>query len=204
MTLKFQFEAINFPVDYLPLIIRNGRYAGLIMSLIFPLTGLMYYLERSLLKIPLFIYSSLYFTLGVGSVTIYIMAVRYRLDTIITVLKLCLHRRSIGKFLLVKEVSQNDDIPILRALADIYSDLIHICEEINVCFGFQLMVSYGLIFFYTLFTSFSAYTDLINEGFLTPITLTSATFCLYFNFFLTNVVLTCSMVENRVRFKYLE
>lgn len=166
------------------------------MNMIFPLTCFMYYFDRSLLKIPMYLYGGIYFTLGVGSVSVYTLAIKYRLDSLTVVLKRFLKPKGNVKFI---QVLKMNDVDVISALADIYNDLMDMCDEINVCFGYQLMISFGLVFFYTLFTTFSAYTDLVNEGFLAPTTISSACFCIYCNFFLSLVIMTCSMVENLVR-----
>lgn len=198
--LFFQFSKIDFPVNYIKRIKRNAAAAGSVILMIIPLTAFVYIIDKHILKIPLYLYGSLYFDLGVGSVAIYVMGVWYRLTSITKVLKLRLHRKVPRKILLVQETKNCDDVEILRTLTDIYSDLMDACNEINACFGFQLMISFGLIFLFTLFTSFSAYTDIVDEGFLTHVSISSIIFCVYFNFFLSIVIYTCSITEHEVKF----
>lgn len=161
----------------------------------------MYFFERSILKVPLFIYSSLYFCLSVGSITVYIMGVYLRINSIADFLKLRLLLKSLlfrGNMLVIKSKDQQDDVEVISTLMDIYNDILDTCDEINICFGFQLMIAFGIIFFYTLFTTFTAYTDLINDGCLTPSTICSTIFCIYFNLALASIIFYCILMESSV------
>lgn len=194
-----QFKKIDYDVDYTIMLKRNARTAGSLISLIFPLTALVYFTQGSIIRVPLYFYASLYFSLSVGSVTVYVVGIYFRLVSMRNVLKLKLNNFSYGRILFIDAFHRHEDVDVYGTLADIYSDLIEICDEINSCFGFQLMLSFGLVFFYSLFTSFSIYTDFVDEGRLSANTISSALFCAYFNFFLTVVILTCNLTEREVR-----
>lgn len=193
-----QFKKIRFPVDYLQSVKWNIIIVVLVLSLILPLTGTLHAIEGSLLKVPLYGYASLYFALSVGSVTAYITGVGVRLESINKVLKIGLKTKASQKLLFIEAFETHKKVEIYGTLAEIYSDLMDVCDEINMCFGFQLMISFGLIFFYTLFMSFSAYTDLISGGRLTPVSISSILFCVYFNIILSSVIFICNTIEVEV------
>lgn len=201
--IKFQLKSIDYPVNYIKLVRRNAKIAVALISLIVPLIIMMYFLEGSALKVPLYIYSNLYLTLSMGSVTVYVTAVFLRLCSVSEVLSLKLKKESKRNFIQVASIDKRDDLEVIRTLSDIYGDLMDVCDETSVCFGFQLMISFGLIFFYTLFTSFTAFTDYLQEGFLIPVTISSIAFCIYDNFFLTVVIFICSLVEKEVKLSQL-
>lgn len=160
---------------------------------------MVYFTENSILKVPLYVYGALYFSLSVGSISIYVLSIYFRLFSIKQVLQLKLNNFSFGRILFVDAFNSRDDPDVYGALAEIYCDLMDINDEINICVGFQLMIAFGLVFFYSLFTSFSIYTDFVDEGRLSAITIASTSFCAYFNFFLTVVILTCNMAEQEVK-----
>lgn len=167
------------------------------------MTAMVYITENSFLKIPLYLYGGIYFCLSVGSITVYVLGVYFRLVTMNEILTLKLKNFSFGRILFVDSFNKRQDADVYGALTNIYSEIIDQCDEINVCFGFQLMLAFGLIFCYSLFTSFTVYTDFIDKGKLTTETISSASFCAYFNFFLTVVILTCNLADQEVNSKIL-
>lgn len=165
------------------------------MLLIIPLTALSYFVDSSsLLKIPLFFYASLYLSLCIGSATVYTINVYVRLETLIEVLKTEVKGKNVVQ-IKKQEISTENKI---KTSASIYCDLLDNCDAANTCFGFQMMLSFGLIFFYTLFTTFTAYTDVLNVKTLTPVTLTAGAFCLYYNALMAIVIYTCTTVGQKV------
>jgi hypothetical protein len=191
---------MGFSIDYSPTLRRILSVGLAILLLIIPLTAFSYFVDRSsILKIPLNFYASLYFSLSIGSTTIYTTNLNLRLKTITEILALNVHKKSTKNIINVKSSDDREIENVYNTLAGTYSTLMDTCDDANLCCGFQMMLSFGLIFFYTLFTTFTAYTDLISEGTLTLTTINSAAFCVYYNFFLTVVVFTCTMVENQVK-----
>lgn len=203
MSFTFQFAKINFPVNYMTQIKKNFWIALIIMSLVHPLTLFAYSIDRQILKVPLILYAGLYFILSIGSVSSYIFGVSDRLATVNKVLQLKLSEQKNGK--IIKVQSENDeDVKIFVGLAQIYTELLNVCDSINLCFGFQMMFGFGLVFFFTIFTTFTASSDIFNEGHLTTVTISSIAFCIYYNFFLTMVILSCSMLNFEVCFGRLK
>lgn len=173
------------------------------ISLIFPLLVMVYFMDSSVLKIPLYLYTTLNFTICVGSVTCFVLSVFVRLISVNEVLKLQLSRRSEEKIILVKAIDRKDDVEVIRTLADIFSDLMDTCDDINVSYGIQLMVGFGMIFFYALFASFTAYTDYVTEGRLTFISIAPLAFSCYYIFVLTIIIITCGLIDGEVNFRFL-
>lgn len=173
---------------------RSAVIVALLMSFLFPMAALMYVLQRSVLKVPLCFYASLYFSLSVSSVNVYVAAVTFRLKTITSILKTQLNSAN------VKAVDEREhSLKVIRTLIGIYGDLMNICDETNICFSFQLLVCFGLIFFYTLITVFTAYTDVVNQKFLSPVTIIAIVYCAYYNFFLSAAIYTCVAAEQEVK-----
>lgn len=166
------------------------------MLLIFPLTALSYYVDSSsLLKIPLFFYASLYLSLSIGSASVYTINVYIRLEKLIEVLRTEVKVKKNFVQTKAHEASTENKI---KTMARIYCDMVDSCDTANICFGFQMSLSFGLIFFYTLFTTFTAYTDFLNMKTLTPATFTSVVFCLYYNILVATVVNTCTEIGEKV------
>lgn len=179
----------------------NTVIAFIIISLILPLTAVMFFIDesRSYIKMFLFFYSNIYFTTSVGSITSVVSGIYIRLLSISEFLTLKLNSKNTKhKFINVQEVDKTSDSKVIEILAEIYQDLVEICDEVNICYGFQTMLGFGLIFFSTLFTNFTAYIDIVNDGHLSSVTIYTMTFSVYFNFFLVSVILVCSLLEFEV------
>ena len=180
---------------------KNSRIAGLIILLIIPLSIITYALDGSLLKIPLYLYSSLYFAISMGIATVYTSGIQVRLVTLSHILTSKFSRSSSEKIVQVEAQAVNrsdENVKLFSTLAEIYQVLMESCDEINVCCGIQLLMGFAFVFFLTLFASFTAFTDYANQGFFLTSTITSAGFCIYYNFLLTAVISACSMLETEV------
>lgn len=167
--------------------------------MILPLNARMYYLDGSLLKVPLFLYSSFYFTISIGAVTGITRGLQMRIESISHILKTLSRRPGNDKIVKVSSSTRNSDAEIISTLADIYQDIIRVCDGINVYSGPSMMLGFGLIFFYTLFTSFTIYTDLVNEGFLTASSDSSLGFSIFYNIVLVCVIYMCSELKSEVK-----
>jgi 7tm Chemosensory receptor len=174
---------------------------SLIVGLILPITFFGYMMDRVLIKVPLFIYSSFYFCLSIGNVSGNIGAICTRLMSMTEFLEIKLVSKTDEKNQNVKSLKKRNDVDDYTVLAEIYQLLMDSVDNINVCYSFQMMLGFGLVFFTTLFTSFSSYVDIYDKGYLTPVTITAIAFCLYFNFFLSVVIMTCVQLDDRVKTK---
>lgn len=158
----------------------------------------MYLLDGSVLKIPLYIHTSCYFTLIISSVTAYTRAIFFRLETVTHILARIMNRSKADDVVLVKALEGKDEAEIIAALSGIYQDVIEICDDINICHGLKLMLGFGLVYFYTLFTSFTVYTDFVNVGSLTDVSLSALGFCIYYNIVLASVIFSCIELNSEV------
>ena len=183
---QLKFKAIGFPVDNIKVRKFTERCGILITSMIWPLAGFLYFVTESPLKVSLVLYAGLYFILSVGSNSAYISGIFY-------------HLKQTNEILQAKlaEKSKNNEKDFAK-LTEIYSDLMNICDDINLTFGFPTMLGFGAVFFYTIFSTFTAYMDIIGEGKLSQITISSLGFSVYYLFFLTVVILVCSKVNTEV------
>lgn len=196
-SIEEKFKEVDLIVNYSKAIKSNSFIGFFVIALIPLLSLFLYVLEGSILKVLIYTYGSFYFSFNVGSSTAYILGTVVRLNSMKEFLKQILSTNT-KKLTVVKSVNHKGNINVFETLADAYNDLMDLCDEINVCFGFQLMMSFGLIFFYTLFTLFSAYMDFINEEHFTAVVISSVMFCVYFNFVLSTVIISCSFVEKQV------
>jgi hypothetical protein len=182
-------------VNYIKGLRKNASVGILMLITLIPLTGFGYFVDsKNPLKVPLYFYASFYFSLAAGATTIYTANIHFRLSTTAEILESKLKEKSLVKAQKANPIKDEDTF---NTLSEIYGSLMDSCDEVNLCFGLTMMMSFGLVFFYTLFIVFTAYTDVVN-GCLAPVTISSATFCIYYNFFLTGVIYTFTKVENKV------
>lgn len=191
-----QYADIGHPVDYIAVMNRSTTLAACFIGLMIPATAIVYFIDGSLLKVPFYLYSGTYFVLSLGAVTAYTMGIRFRLVSLSSILKEKLNEKRDSKAKAIKILQ--DDASHFRSLAMAYQVLMDVCDDTNLCYGFQLMIGSALSFFYSLFTGFSVYVDLAGHGSLSPVTWSSVGFALYYNFFLTTVILTCSLASSEV------
>lgn len=196
-SIENKFKKVDLTVNYLEIIRLNFFIGFSVTAISLPLSLFLYMLEGSILKVLLYIYGSIYFAFNVGSSTSYTLGAAVRLKSINDFLIQILNTE---KSAFVKSVNYEENINVFENLADAYNDLMDLCDEINICHGFQLMMSFGLILFYTLFTLFSTYMDFINEEHFSPVVITSVMFCIYFNFILSTAIISCNLVKKHVRF----
>jgi 7tm Chemosensory receptor len=182
---------MGFPVDFLAVLKKHSAIFGVLVSFNIPLTGMSYCFDGILVKMFLFLYSNYYMSICIGTVSSYTSATTYRLNAMKNFLDLKLQRKNSCE----KPATVDD----YATLTKMYHKVLDCVDRINVSFSLQLMIGVGLIFFYTLFTSFSAYVDFIDKGHLTPITISSISFCVYHNLFLAAVIFTCCQIEDEAQ-----
>ena len=181
-----KFKAKGFPVDNRKVRKLTERCGILIASMIWPLAGFLYFVTKSSLKVSLVLYSGLYFVLSVGSNSAYISGVFHHMKKTNEVMKVKLIEKSIN--------NEKDFIQLL----EIYSDLMNICDSINLTFGFPTMLGFGVVFFYSIFVAFTAYMDIVGDGKLSLITISSLGFSVYYLIFLAVVVFVSSKLNDVV------
>jgi hypothetical protein len=145
-----------------------------------PQAAYVYYSERSFLKVSLLFYSVVYFIFSVGMSAAFIFGVFCRLRTLNQFLELYL-----GKIAETK----NDKTPEkFVKLMEIYSKTVSICDDINMIFGLPMMLGFGYVFFYVIFSTFSAFMDISGQGRMLPITISSNLLAAYYSFFIIGVI----------------
>ena len=170
-----------------------------IVFLIVGLELLVYVVYASILKVILHLYGTIYFTLSTGISTITILAVTMRLKRINLVCRTLIGRdKNRFSHIKVHAKKQQNELEIIGKLYEIYSNCIDVCDLINLCFMFQVMLSYGLVFFFTIFSSFSVYKDYSSYGILLPETVVALAFCIYYNLFLIIIISMCYQAEEEV------
>lgn len=95
--------------------------------------------------------------------------------------------------------AETGELEAIRALIDVYSDLIEIGEQINICYGFPTMLAYGLTFFHTLLTFYVALKDLFNAGQIDFETISSASYSAFYNSLFTAIIFFNAKTQQEVR-----
>lgn len=138
-----------------------------------------YFVEKSLLKAFLFIYSSTYFTCCVWTALAFVLAIFLRLDSMKEVFEKMLDSKEVlipeldskSKNVAIKVQTideEQEDIKVIRGMIEIYSDLIGLYDNVNLCYSFSTMLCYGLVFFNSLFSNFMMVKDYIRLGRVNP------------------------------------
>lgn len=166
----------------------------IITSLMIPVAVWTYWTDGSLLKIFLYLYAGLFFTIAVGGITLLVFAVYLRMKTISQILD---ERMSKITSRDLKHFCESDE-KVFSTLAQVYQDMMEVCDEMNFCYGIQIMLAFALIFFYTLFGSFTAYVDIAANWRLTNTTISSIGFAVYYNIVLIAVVISCTLLNRQV------
>lgn len=160
-----------------------------ILSMSIPILSIVYAITESFLQTVLYLYSGLYFFLSVGLVVGIMNATRGRILLINTVLK--------SKVKTSKNINcRHKNIKPLKVLMDIYRRLMETYDSINICYGISTMLGFGFLFFYTIFTNFMVYKDIMNDdGSLSGVSKVSILFSSYLHVFTTSVIYLCTLTE---------
>lgn len=187
---------IDFHVNYKRIILIASTIAFIVASLMFLLVGLTYYLKRSMIKSLLGFYATAYFVLGSNSSILNVFGVSARMKTLNEALMEKLDRKAFK----VKPKQDEDEIEmIIKVLIEVYCDLMDAIDLVNVSFAVQCCLGFGLTYFYTLLTVFTVYTDFIGFGYITGESISSICYCIYYNFWLTVLIVLCNILEKEVR-----
>lgn len=188
---------MGWSLDYEEMSLRRSTLVGRVLLII--LVGLQfmaYFLNGSLVTVLFYIYASLFYMSVNGRVSGTNAAIKDRLQTMVDIIKFKANQELSLKHRSLEE--RKADLKIIAKLSEIYQKIADGCDDRNRCQGFQLMLGFGMVFFYTLFTFFTAYIDIIRERKLDNPTITSVIFCLFFNFFVATVILTCTRTNSVV------
>lgn len=206
LSLKsFQFYKIGFAVDYEASTNVLRLMVFLVVILNFPLSLILYFLDPNFIKAIFCLYSNFYFTLNLTTACSYGFTIIRRIQSMTNVLSNLIIIPNY-KGLLISFENDEKYSEIILELMNIYGELTEICQKVNLCHGFTNMLSFGLIFFHTLFTYFVIFKDFFDEGKLSYVTITSLVYSTFYNIFLTAIILCNTVKEREVRskiFKYI-
>lgn len=163
-----------------------------ILSLL--LTYSAYLVQKSLLKAALYLYSGFYFLMGVGLVIGLISAALTREKYVTEILKSILSQSSMVK----SEENQQNKSARIKVLLQICDKLKKVHGLINLVCGFQTILCYGLLFYYTNFTIFMAFQEW-KKGPISLFSLNSLTFAAFFDIFLFSLLCVCSLAERQAQ-----
>lgn len=196
--IEEKFKEIGFNHDYKRETLSITVVIYLMLSCLVPLTGVVYIIDGSALKCFLYFYSGNYFLLCIGSATACINGSRFRLITITkaceSILHYPSHLRIVSRF-----EKQQSDTEVISVLIEIYGKLIDLHEAINRCYAIPAMLSFGLVFFYSIFVNLMVYKNLTSFGHLESATVSGLLFSIYIYVFMIFVVLSCSMTEKEAQ-----
>ena len=178
---------------------RFKLFIFVIILLAIPVNVTVYVIEKSFLKLALYLYSGTYFILGVGSVVGVMNAIRVRIISISKVLKKILRTSGDIKEVSSTKLSRFNNSELLKALMEIYGKLMETYDSINLCYGVPTMLGFGFLFFYTIFTSFMSFKDLSTDGVLSGISKVSILFSSYLLTFAFSVIFLCTLTENTAK-----
>ena len=171
-----------------------------VLLIIASLEYLSYVLQGSLVQVFLDLYSCVYFSINIGICTIIILSIAMKLKRVNTVCKsMLIHGDYQNSIMKVHTNENNEEIDTIAKIYEIYSICIDACDLTNLCFMFQVMIGYGLVFFFTILTSFCIYKDYSTCECLTGDTTIALSFCLYYNFILILIIFMCYEAEEEVR-----
>lgn len=162
---------------------------GVICVLSLLLTYSAYKIQKSLLKAILYMYSGIYFIIGVLSVTGFTVETIIRLKTLIRVLNSILNKSNL-------ELNEDEAI---RILLEICLKMKKLQCSLNAIYGFQTVLNYALLFFYTNFTIFMAFQEFRKTGDVSAFTINSFVFAMFFDIFLSSAIFACSSREQHLR-----
>jgi len=159
------------------------------MSMLIPLIGMNYYLEKSFVKLMMFPYSSMLLCSS------QFFVVRFNTGVIIMLIGLkqvCCNIKTVD--------SPMKRHALFQKLNHIYDRTLHLNDKCIKLFSFQAMLGIGLIWAYTIFMAFSVYKDVITKAQISGKTITSIAFCIYYNIASTTLIVSCSAMKVLVSF----
>lgn len=171
-----------------------------VLLIIVALEFLVYVLQGSLVQVILDVYSCVYFSINIGICTVIILSIAMKLKRVNMVCKsMLIHRDYENSFMKVETIDKKEEIDTIAKIYEIYSVCIDVCDLTNLCFMFQVMLGYGIVFFFTILTSFCIYKDFSTCQCLTADTTIALGFCLYYNFILILIIFMCNEAEQEVK-----
>jgi hypothetical protein len=160
-----------------------------------PLSISIYFIQGSIIKAWLFFYCVVSYMISSGTVIGFIHVCGFKIKGIQNVCKaICNYPSNI---IIVKEPNR-DDVKTVETLTEIYRELQDVLDSINICYGVQTMFGTGLVFFYTLFTSymiFKEFRDKETLALLEPITISSIIYATYLQVFMLTLINVSSKTE---------
>lgn len=177
-----------------------GVYIFMLILLVF-MTIVVYLLNGSLLKAALSLYSGANYVLSAGTVTAFVSAIQLRLESMN---KLCtsMMTTSFGD-LRIKQVksfsAKTDNIEIIRALIDVYAKLIEVQDSLNICYGIQTMLGFGILFFFSIFSFYMAFISVTLDGTLHGNNCAALLVTLYLTLLSLSIIVFCNRTENEAQ-----
>lgn len=174
----------------------------LVIGINIPLSIAVYFLDSSLLKAFLYLYSSMYFSMSIITACSYTFSILLRLNSMANALK-DLSNHPVREVVVFVENNDDTNTEIISGLIEIYVEITEICKSVNICQGFPSMLGFGLIFLHSLFTYFVMFKEIFNDGYLAFVTLSAILYTLYYNFLFTAIIFLNWLKDREVSFNHL-
>lgn len=157
----------------------------LLTAVSLPVTYFFYLKERLLLKTVLYFYAGLFYGTQNALLVFFTSAVFIRVRNINMNLQLMLDQPE-------KDFKdQQNDVEKILKFIRIYGKLIEVNGLLNSCYGIVCMLSFGLLFFFSIFTIFMTFKDFSDDGRITGVTQASDVYGLFLLAFTTVLIYFC-------------
>lgn len=193
--IERKFAEFGIKVDYQSEIKAMTVILFLMMSLILPLSYLVYLIDGTILRALLYLYSGVFFLLSVSSVVGLVFGVGVRVKSINKVLK---YLADPSEIVIVNTIGKRN-IETIRIMFEVYGNLVVISDAINLCYGVPVLLAFGLLYFYSLFVNYVAFKNFKNDGYLDNITTTGLIYSSFLQIFMNAVVYVCILTETEVK-----
>lgn len=150
-----------------------------------PTTFFFYLMDGSLIKSLLYFFSGFGFVIMVSAVVFFFGGIFVRIRNINANLKIMINNSK------VRDFNGKCGSRKIAKCIQVYGKLIDANRLLNQCFGVQGMLGFGVLFFFTIFTSFMAFKDITTEGTLAGVTAGSVVFVLYLQTYSLTLILIC-------------
>lgn len=187
-------KKIDFYVDYNHIATRTRWIASFLILWSVPLNIFIYHIEKSMLKAFLYWYSGTYFILSFGTAVGVLNGSYIRFKSINSMFEYFFEGSDNVK---VVKSELIDTKRIVAVGIEAYGELMDVYESINVYNGMQAFLGVGLLYFYTIFTSFMVFKDWSVNGYLSNITIGSVVYGCYLHIFTASLIYVCHIVEEQ-------
>lgn len=156
-----------------------------VVSITIPMSYFVYVSHPIVIKALIYLYSGTFFILCNQTASLFLLLIYLRLAR----MSQCLRFYKEGKLR-----SHRSKAEYFKSMNEIYFRLMQALQTTSFCYGLSLMFETALLFFYSMFSIFMIYKDVI-EGTVDKITVATILFAVYFCFFILFTILCSILIE---------